>query len=72
MPRRSACRPARNAELWEHRGKDPEKARRALRAAVALDPEDAATRAEFERLTAVTGAGSALAQGYEEIRTRNP
>lgn len=60
------------AELWENRGKDPEKARRALRAAVALDPDDAAARQELERLTAVTGAWSALAQSYEEILDANP
>ncbi|MBN2196558.1 MAG: tetratricopeptide repeat protein [Polyangiaceae bacterium] len=60
------------ATLWETRGNDPERACRAVRAAVALDPDDAETRAELERLTASTGGWSALAAAYEEILQQQP
>lgn len=55
------------AELWEKRGDDLGRARRALEAAVKLDPDDAETRAEYERLTERTSAWDALASAYESV-----
>ncbi|HVY26926.1 MAG TPA: tetratricopeptide repeat protein [Polyangiaceae bacterium] len=60
------------AELWEKRGDDLNRARRALEAAVKLDPDDADTRAEYERLVERTGAWDALATTYERVLEENP
>lgn len=59
------------AELWEKRGEDLNRARRALEAAVRLDPDDADTRAEYERLTERTSAWDALAGAYEAVLEEN-
>lgn len=55
------------AELYEKRGKDPERARQAVLFAIDADPEDLDVRAEFERLTAVTGQWEDLAGTYEKL-----
>jgi tetratricopeptide (TPR) repeat protein len=55
------------AELWEKRGDDLNRARRALEAAVKLDPDDADTRAQYERLTERTGAWDQLSEAYEVV-----
>jgi len=55
------------AELWEKRGDDLNRARRSLEAAVKLDPDDADTRAEYERLAEKTAAWDALASAYESV-----
>ena len=55
------------AELWEKRGDDFSRARRALEAAVKLDPDDAETRAEYERLCE-THVG--LGRAGERLRER--
>jgi tetratricopeptide (TPR) repeat protein len=60
------------AELWEKRGDDLSRARRALEAAVKLDPDDADTRAEYERLTERTAAWDALASAYEDVLEEQP
>lgn len=60
------------AELWEKRGDDLNRARRALEAAVKLDPDDADARAEYERLVERTSAWDALAGTYEKALEENP
>ncbi|HXK17453.1 MAG TPA: hypothetical protein VNG33_06615, partial [Polyangiaceae bacterium] len=55
------------AELWEKRGDDLQRARRSLEAGVKLDPDDADTRAEYERLVEKTAAWDALASAYESV-----
>ncbi|HYJ10221.1 MAG TPA: hypothetical protein VEX18_14460, partial [Polyangiaceae bacterium] len=60
------------AELWEKRGDDLNRARRALEAAVRLDPNDADTRAEYERLVERTSAWDALATTYEAVLEEQP
>ena len=60
------------AELWEKRGEDFSRARRALEAAVKLDPDDADTRAEYERLCERTSAWDALADAYESVLEESP
>jgi tetratricopeptide (TPR) repeat protein len=60
------------AELWEKRGEDFSRARRALEAAVKLDPDDAETRAEYERLCEKTSAWDALASAYESVLEESP
>jgi tetratricopeptide (TPR) repeat protein len=60
------------AELWERRGGDVRRARRALEAAVRIDPDDAGVRAEYERLTEANGAWEHLAKTYEEVLTAKP
>jgi golgin subfamily B member 1 len=60
------------AELWEKRGDDLNRARRALEAAVKLDPDDADTRAEYERLTERTAAWDALSDAYESVLEDQP
>ena len=60
------------AELWEKRGEDFSRARRALEAAVKLDPDDADTRAEYERLCEKTSAWDALADAYEAVLEESP
>jgi len=60
------------AELWEKRGEDFNRARRALEAAVKLDADDAETRAEYERLCERTSAWDALAGAYEGVLEDSP
>jgi tetratricopeptide (TPR) repeat protein len=60
------------AELWEKRGDDLKRARRAVEAAVRLDPDDSDTRAEYERLAERTSAWDALAETYEAVLEEHP
>ena len=60
------------ANLWETRGSDKKRARRALGAAVRLDPDDADVRSEFERLVAETKAWDEIARVYEETLAEKP
>ncbi|HEY3495662.1 MAG TPA: tetratricopeptide repeat protein, partial [Polyangiaceae bacterium] len=55
------------AELWEKRGNEKGRARRAYRMALRLDPDDGEVRAEYERLAADTKAWDELATAYSEI-----
>jgi tetratricopeptide (TPR) repeat protein len=60
------------AELWEKRGNDRKRARRANGTALRLDPDDAEVRAEYERLSAETRAWDELATTYQEIIAEHP
>lgn len=60
------------ARLWEERGRDGARACRAMRVAVGLDPDDAESRAEFERLTELTSSWDALTDTYEAALEANP
>jgi tetratricopeptide (TPR) repeat protein len=60
------------AELWEQRGNDKKRARRANGTALRLDPEDGDVRAEYERLAADTQAWDELATTYQEILADHP
>ncbi|HEX6272305.1 MAG TPA: hypothetical protein VFZ53_04675 [Polyangiaceae bacterium] len=60
------------ATLWETRGNDKKRARRALGAAVRLDPDDAEVRSEFERLVDETKAWDEIARVYEETLAEKP
>lgn len=60
------------ARLWEERGRDATRACRALRVAVELDPDDAETRTEFERLCQATNAWDKLTDAYEQALEQNP
>jgi tetratricopeptide (TPR) repeat protein len=60
------------AELWEKRGNDKKRARRANGTALRLDPDDADVRAEYERLSAETGAWDELAATYQEVIAEHP
>ncbi|HTQ07025.1 MAG TPA: tetratricopeptide repeat protein [Polyangiaceae bacterium] len=60
------------AELWERRGNDKKRARRANGTALRLDPEDGEVRAEYERLAAETQAWDELATTYQEIIADHP
>ena len=60
------------ARLWEERGADPSRARRALAAAVALDADDGELRADYERLTEQTEAWDELAATYEAALESQP
>ncbi|HWA76644.1 MAG TPA: tetratricopeptide repeat protein [Polyangiaceae bacterium] len=60
------------AELWERRGGDVRRARRALEAAVRLDPDDADVRSEYQRLTEENAAWEQLARTYEEVLVERP
>ncbi|MCE7890335.1 MAG: hypothetical protein DYH12_11650 [Sorangiineae bacterium PRO1] len=60
------------ARLWEERGRDATRACRALRVAVGLDPDDAETRAEFERLTDLTNSWDKLTETYEAALEESP
>jgi tetratricopeptide (TPR) repeat protein len=60
------------AELYEQRGKDPERARQAILFALEADPMDLDVRAELERLTAITGSWEELANTYEKVLTVHP
>ncbi|MEI9949489.1 MAG: tetratricopeptide repeat protein [Pseudomonadota bacterium] len=55
------------AELWERRGGDLSRARRAYEAAFMLDPEDSDARADYERLTEATGEWDKLAETYDAV-----
>jgi golgin subfamily B member 1 len=55
------------AELWEKRGSDKKRARRAYGAALRLEPEDGDVRGNYERLCADTKAWDELTQTYDEI-----
>jgi golgin subfamily B member 1 len=60
------------AELWETRGNDTVRARRALQAAVRLDPEDASLRTDYERLVGGTKSWNELAETYEDVLEERP
>lgn len=60
------------AELWETRGRDVNRARRAMSLALKLDPDDGEVRTEYERLSEATDAWDELSQAYEEILTEKP
>lgn len=60
------------ARLWEQRGGDRERARRALAVAFELEPNDVDVRAEYERLVAETQAWGELAQIYEGVLQAQP
>ncbi len=60
------------ADLWEKRGSDPVRARRALQAAVRLDPEDSGLRSDYERLVQSTDAWDELAESYEAVLQGQP
>jgi tetratricopeptide (TPR) repeat protein len=60
------------SELWERRGGDLRRARRALEAAVRIDPDDGDVRREYERLTEQTGAWDQFTQVYEDVLAENP
>ncbi|MGC4094944.1 MAG: tetratricopeptide repeat protein [Polyangiaceae bacterium] len=60
------------AELWERRGNDVRRSRRALEAAVRIDPDDAGVRHEYERLTEANSAWEHLAKTYEEVLSQRP
>jgi tetratricopeptide (TPR) repeat protein len=60
------------ARLWEERGNDPGRARRALSVAFEIDPDDPDTRAELERLTEVTDAWAELAESYDRALESHP
>jgi tetratricopeptide (TPR) repeat protein len=60
------------AKLWEQRGADKKRARRALETAIRIDPDDADVRADYERLIDETEAHSELARAYEAILEERP
>jgi len=60
------------AELWERRGNDLARARRAYEAAFMLDPEDSDARADYERLTEATSEWDKLAETYDSVLRENP
>lgn len=60
------------AELWEQRGGDLERARRALGAAFGIDPDDADVRAELERLVQATGQWDSLATAFTNALQSHP
>lgn len=60
------------AELWERRGNDLNRARRALEAAFRLDPEDSGARADYERLADATGEWDKLADTYDSVLAEHP
>lgn len=60
------------ARLWEERGSDAHRARRALAAALELDPEDGEVRGEYQRLTEATDAWDELANTYTTILDKKP
>jgi tetratricopeptide (TPR) repeat protein len=60
------------AELWERRGGDLARARRAYEAAFTLDPEDSGARADYERLTEATTEWDKLAETYDNVLKEHP
>ena len=55
------------AQLWERRGADLSRARRAYEAAFMLDPDDSEARADYERLTEATSEWDKLAETYDAV-----
>lgn len=60
------------SRLWEARGNDLARARRALGVAFDIDPDDPDVRAELERLTEATNAWDVLAEAYETALEHHP
>jgi len=60
------------AELWERRGGDLARARRAYEAAFMLDPDDSDARADYERLTEATSEWDKLAETYDAVLREHP
>ncbi|HEX4337856.1 MAG TPA: tetratricopeptide repeat protein [Polyangiaceae bacterium] len=60
------------AVLWEQRGNDKDRARRALGLAVEFDADDSDVRAEYERLAEATNAWDELAESYESALREHP
>lgn len=60
------------SELWERRGNDEKRARRAMEAAVRIDPDDGDVRREYERLTEQTHSWDQFTEVYEEVLAENP
>jgi golgin subfamily B member 1 len=60
------------SRLWEERGGDLDRARRALGVAFDIDPDDSEVRAELERLTEATHAWDTLAEAYENALANHP
>jgi len=60
------------AELWERRGGDLARARRAYEAAFMLDPDDSEARADYERLTEATSEWDKLAETYDAVLREHP
>jgi len=60
------------AELWERRGGDLARARRAYEAAFMLDPEDPDARPDYERLTEATSEWDKLAETYDSVLRERP
>jgi golgin subfamily B member 1 len=60
------------AELWERRGGDLARARRAFEAGLKLDPEDSGARTDYERLTEATGEWDKLAETYDAVLAAHP
>lgn len=60
------------ARLWEERGADPVRARRALSVAFELDPDDADVRLEYQRLSEQTESWDELAATYDAVLEKRP
>lgn len=60
------------ARLWEDRGSDRGRARRALSIAFELDPNEADVRVEYERLVRETSAFDELARTYSAVLDEQP
>ncbi|HEY3235290.1 MAG TPA: tetratricopeptide repeat protein, partial [Polyangiaceae bacterium] len=60
------------ARLWEERGRDFSRARRALAEAILIDPDDSGVRSEYERLAELGRAWDQLAETYELVLTEKP
>ncbi len=60
------------AQLWELRGGDLARARRAFEAGFKLDPEDSGARADYERLTEATSEWDKLAETYDAVLAEHP
>ena len=60
------------AELWERRGGDLSRARRAYEAAFTLDPDNFDARADYERLTEATSEWDKLAATYDAVLADHP
>ena len=69
-PRDKATILRETARLWETRGEDRSKAFEATRSALEVDPGDADTRAEAERLAGTVGRWSELSAAYEAAASR--